>query len=82
MPCHVKGKGFADITQISYLFQIGIHLLIGENRQEMAVFPDRSIFLDNPLGDVEQDDIGGYPCFLASGHDPFTSVQFNDVILG
>lgn len=31
MPCQMKGKIFLDVTQVSYFFEISIHLLVREN---------------------------------------------------
>ena len=54
MTSQMEGEPLVYATHVSYLLEVGIHLLVGEDGKELPVLggSTRAILLDDGLGDV------------------------------
>ena len=65
MACHMAGEILIDSAHIRNLFQVGVHLLVGENRQQSTLLVLALIFFQYPLRYLEQRDIAGNTCLVS-----------------
>ena len=54
MTSQMEGESLVYTTHVSYLLEVGIHLLVGEDGEKLPVLGSRTraILFDDGLGDV------------------------------
>lgn len=75
------GESLLYAAEVADFFEVGIHLLVGENRKQPSLGGNTFVLLNDELRDVEQQDVGGHVGFLSFGHYPFLAVKRHDVAL-
>lgn len=81
MLCLVEGQVLLDATEVGNLLEIGVCLLVRQNREKFAVSISLlSILFDDALGNVEEEDVGGYASLLTLRHNPLLVAHRNDVV--
>ena len=81
MPSDMKREVFLDSAKVGNFFEVSIRLLIGEHWKKFAIsvrLP--TVFGNDTLGDVEQQNICFHTRLLPLGHDPLFIIQGNDVV--
>lgn len=81
MPCKVEGQILLDPTDVGNLFEVGIGLLVREHREEFPLSISLVAILgDNALGNVEEEDVGGYAGLLPLRHNPLLIAHCDDMV--
>ena len=79
--CDVTGEVLVNVADGSDFLQILIHLLIGDDGEQMLFSAlVIGILEDEPLGDVQQDYIYECACLNTTALDPFDAVERHDIL--